>query len=78
MIGRLADVVVSLRDTDRGPRVALANRAGAVLLSLPPSEAAVVGALLATTARRADSSEDTRLLPIITPGMEHRGRGGGR
>jgi hypothetical protein len=56
--GRLADVVVSVRDTDGGPRVELADRAGAVLLSLPPEEAAVVGAWLATTARTASAYPD--------------------
>jgi regulator of RNase E activity RraA len=55
VIRRLADVVVSLRDTDHGPRVELtADRRGkVVMLSLTPSDAAVVGALLATTAHSA-------------------------
>ena len=59
MIRHLAEVVVSVRDTDTGPRVELAGPCGRVVaLSLTPSDAAVVGALLATTARSAADRPD--------------------
>ena len=52
-VRELADLVVAVRDTDAGPRVELTARSGQVLLGLPPAEAAVAGAWLATTAARA-------------------------